>query len=184
MVNMVPVEGRPVRLVSDRLLLRDLKAGDWPAVCALRGDPAVAGGLGLAAEGEGESRAWLDRAMHSNRLLPREVYHLAIVLRETESVVGWIGMHQAAGDGDAVYEVSFALLPDYWGKGMMTEAVVALLSFAFEGLKAKRVVAECLPENGASARVLEKVGMGYEGRAGECLRFALDTEAWRSGKAS
>ncbi|MDX1688201.1 MAG: GNAT family N-acetyltransferase [Candidatus Promineifilaceae bacterium] len=185
-MNAIPIEGRPLRLVSERLLLRDLRPEDWPAVHDLRGDPAVAGPMGLAPEGEEESREWLERAIRHNRLLPRQAFNLAIILRETGVAVGWIGMSRAGEgrDADGVYELSFALLRDYWGKGIMTEAARVLLSFAFERLEAKRVVADCLPQNVASARVLEKVGMGYEGPAGACLRYGLDDEGWRHDDAA
>lgn len=179
--RVIPIESHPLRLTSERLLLRDLQPEDWPAVHALRSDPAVALPMGLEPEDETQSRAWLQRAIHHNRLLPRHAFNLAIVLRETDEVVGWIGMSRTAGHGagDAVYEVSFALLPDHWGRGLMTEAVRALLAFAFDTLQAGRVVADCLPHNAASARVLQKVGMAHKGPAGDCLRYAFDNEAWR-----
>ncbi len=185
-MNAIPIEGRPLRLDTERLLLRDLRPEDRPAVHALRSDPAVAGPMGLAPEGEEESRAWLERAIHHNRLLPRQAFNLAIVLREVRVVVGWIGMSRAdeGDEADGVYELSFALLRDHWGKGIMTEAVRVLLSFAFERLQAERVVADCLPHNAASARVLEKVGMDFKGPAGECLRYDLDDEGWRRDDAA
>lgn len=179
---MIPIESRPLHLTSEHLLLRDLRPEDWPTVHALRSDPAVAHPMGLEPDDEAQSRAWLEQAIHHNRLLPRHALNLAILLRETGEVVGWIAMSRTAGQGagDAAYELSFALLPDHWGRGLMTEAVRALLAFAFDTLQAGRVVADCLPDNVASARVLEKVGMDYEGPAGDCLRYALDDERWRS----
>lgn len=59
----------------------------------------------------------------------------------------------------------------YWmgaphaGQGVMTQAVRAVLPFAFETLRLHRVEAACLPTNGASIRLLEKVGFTREGYA-------------------
>ena len=182
-MNAVPIEGRPLRLASERLLLRDLRPDDQPAVHALRSDAAVMRPLGLEPNDETQSRAWLERAIYHNRLLPRQAFNLAILPRETGAVVGWLGMYQSAGEAaarGATCELSFALLPGYWGRGLMTEAVSTLLAFAFDKLQAGRVVADCLPDNVASGRVLQKVGMGYQGPAGDCLRYALDAQAWRT----
>ena len=183
MVNRVPVEGRRLRLASERLLLRDLRLGDWPAIHTLRSEPDVAGPMGLEPAGERESRAWLERAMYHNRLLPRHAYNMAIVRRETGDVAGWIGMSRLRAGEDAHYELSFALLRSCWGKGYMTEALRTLFGFAFDKLGVDCVVAECRPDNEASARVLQRVGMCYEGRASAedsaggrvtpCLRYKL-----------
>jgi len=190
-VNTVPVEGQPVRLRSERLLLRDLQSGDWRAVCALRGDADVARGLGLEPDGEAESGDWLERAIHHNRLLPREAYNLAVVVQESGDVAGWIGMNRLdSAAGEVEYELSFALMRRYWGRGYMTEALKRLALFAFSVLHARRLVADCLPHNAASVRVLQKVGMHYEGRVpvgdatDTCLRYVLDVQAWQSQRAA
>lgn len=188
-MNRVPVEGQPLRLTSERLLLRDLRPGDWPALYALRSDPDVAGPMGLEPAGKEESRAWLERAIHHNRLLPRHSYNLAIVRRDRGDVVGWVGMNRLIASEDARYELSFALVRACWGKGYMSEALRLLVSFAFHELEADGVVADCRPDNEASARVLQNVGMRYEGRvsSGEsardrvttCLRYTLRARNWQ-----
>ena len=53
----------------------------------------------------------------------------------------------------------------YAGRGYMTDAVRALVPFAFDSLRLHRLEAACLPHNIASARVLEKSGFEREGRA-------------------
>ena len=54
------------------------------------------------------------------------------------------------------------LHPDYWGKGLATEAAEACLNYAKDCLKAKRVIALATPNNRASLRVLNNIGMHYE----------------------
>ncbi len=64
---------------------------------------------------------------------------------------------------DAKAELGYALSRKYWGKGYMTEAVTAVINFGFSNMPLNRIEARCEPENIASARVLEKIGMKYEG---------------------
>ena len=54
------------------------------------------------------------------------------------------------------------------GKGYATEAANALLWYGFETLQAHRIIATCQPENPASYRVMEKIGMNREGHFRKC----------------
>ena len=54
--------------------------------------------------------------------------------------------------------LGYDLLPSYWNKGIITEAVKEILRFGFEGMKLNRVQAITFPENVPSSRVLEKLG--------------------------
>jgi [ribosomal protein S5]-alanine N-acetyltransferase len=60
-------------------------------------------------------------------------------------------------------ELGYTISQAYWGKGYATEAVQAVIQFGFEKMKLVRIEAVVLPENLASARVLEKSGMQLEG---------------------
>jgi [ribosomal protein S5]-alanine N-acetyltransferase len=60
-------------------------------------------------------------------------------------------------------EMGFTIARPYWGHGFATEAAVAVVRFVFDQLKVVRIEAVCMPENIASARVLQKIGMKYEG---------------------
>lgn len=60
-------------------------------------------------------------------------------------------------------EIGYALSRKYWGKGYMTEVVNAIIYFGFRTMMLNRIEARCEIENIASARVMEKVGMKYEG---------------------
>jgi ribosomal-protein-alanine N-acetyltransferase len=77
------------------------------------------------------------------------------------------------------------------GQGLMTEAVVAAVGFAFDGLDLHRVQAAIMPRNRASQRVVEKVGFRSEGLAQrylciagaweDHLLFGLTSEEWPAG---
>jgi ribosomal-protein-alanine N-acetyltransferase len=60
-------------------------------------------------------------------------------------------------------ELGYTIARSHWGEGYATEAAQALVRFGFEQMKLVRIEAVCLPEHSASARVLQKIGMRYEG---------------------
>lgn len=60
-------------------------------------------------------------------------------------------------------EIGYALGRRYWNHGLMTEAVRAVIAFGFTQMKLNRIEARCKVENVASARVMEKAGMQFEG---------------------
>lgn len=66
-------------------------------------------------------------------------------------------------------EVWFKLLPKFWNKGVASEALQAVLKFGFNELKLHRIEAGCAVDNIASAKVLEKAGMKYEGTRRQTL---------------
>ncbi|SDZ41556.1 ribosomal-protein-alanine N-acetyltransferase [Evansella caseinilytica] len=74
----------------------------------------------------------------------------------TIDFVWWKPLHHSA-------EIGYVLSHDYWGKGIMAEAVGKLLSFGFEKMDLVRIQARCFVENIGSQRVMEKAGMSYEG---------------------
>ena len=61
-------------------------------------------------------------------------------------------------------EIGFVFHRDFWSHGYATEAAELLLRFGFDHLQLRRISATCHPDNHASARVLEKAGLEYEGR--------------------
>jgi [ribosomal protein S5]-alanine N-acetyltransferase len=60
-------------------------------------------------------------------------------------------------------EIGYELHPDFWGKGLMTEAVHAAVACGHQTFRLNRIEAWTLPGNAASDRVLEKTGFRYEG---------------------
>jgi ribosomal-protein-alanine N-acetyltransferase len=177
---------------GDRLVLRDFVEGDLADVHAFRGDPEVARFMDFGPETLEQSRAWLDDAIHHNRLRPRRAYNLAIVRRADARVIGSIGFGESSRypPGTGQFGVGYALARDAWGQGYATEALRAAIDHCFDALGARRVSAWCWAENVASVRVMEKAGMRFErrseriepksGRATECLDYGVR----RSGEAS
>lgn len=90
----------------------------------------------------------------------RRDYSLALTV--DGQLAGTGGIHLRDGDPSCA-ELGYLLHPDHWGKGIATEAAGLLLRFAFDTLRLHRVEALTRPDNLASRRVLEKIGMTREG---------------------
>lgn len=74
----------------------------------------------------------------------------------TIDFVRWLPEHRIA-------EIGYVIAPDYWGRGIATEAANAVIEFGFTKMNLIRIEAKCFKENIASARVMEKAGMTLEG---------------------
>jgi ribosomal-protein-alanine N-acetyltransferase len=99
----------------------------------------------------------------------------ACVLKDSQTVIGFCGLKHLP-EFDEV-DVGYRFLPQYWGQGFATEACSASVAFGFDVLKLQRIVGFVLPDNSASIRVLEKVGMLRDGEViydgQKALRFAI-----------
>ncbi len=92
-------------------------------------------------------------------------------------MLGFKGVPNEKGETEVGYGTTFA----YRGKGLMSEALVGLLGWAFASGRCQAVTAETLPENGASQRVLSKAGfVRVPEHTGECWLWRLERETWRA----
>lgn len=88
-------------------------------------------------------------------------YKWAICLKEKpEQVIGDISIVEM-DDIDSSCEIGYVLGKAYWGRGIMTEALIAVLEFCFTQLDLQGVKARYASLNPASGRVMEKAGMSY-----------------------
>ena len=78
--------------------------------------------------------------------------------------VGGIGVHPGEDVHRHTATMGYWLGEEFWGRGVMTEAVTAVTDFCFENFLLRRISAEVFANNPASARVLEKAGFIFEGR--------------------
>lgn len=102
-----------------------------------------------------------------NMLLEHEKRHGfsqgAVFLKDTKECIGRAGLVRLDFDYDSPYvELAYFLLPAYWSKGYATEIGKCLIEYAFNNLKVEYVYATIDPENKASLRVSEKLGMTME----------------------
>lgn len=147
---------------TERLDLRPLTPADLATMHELYADPGsmrYAGGPSKTAD---QSLERLQRLIDHQE---RHGFSLwAVVERGSGAVIGDAGLILYAHRGPEI-EIGYRLKVPYWGKGYATEAARAWLAHGFEELGLERIVAVTDPENVASQRVLEKIGMRREGFA-------------------
>jgi len=157
-------------LKTNRLLMRELEESDWKVVHAYCSDPEFRRYKAGESPTEEESRASLQEILARRDEQPRKEYHLAIILPAESRLIGSC-MLLTKGSTPWEAELGYALDRRYWGHGYATEAAYAILRIGFRELGLHRIVAKCRPENAASVRVLEKIGMRLEGHLRENLWF-------------
>jgi ribosomal-protein-alanine N-acetyltransferase len=74
--------------------------------------------------------------------------------------VGWAGLAYLP-EFDEI-DLGYRFLLEYWGAGIATEASRAILTYGFDTLKLKKIIAIVMKEHKASIRVMEKVGMEFD----------------------
>ena len=87
----------------------------------------------------------------------------AFAITVDEKVVGSIGIFRQGNIHRHTAELGYYIAEEYWGKGIMTEAVKQICAYVFEKSDIIRIYAEPFAYNAASCRVLEKAGFQYEG---------------------
>ena len=89
-------------------------------------------------------------------------YDWALVSKRSGRMIGTCGFTAIDAQNECA-EIGYVLSPDAWGQGLAVEAVEAVLAFGFERLLLQRIEARFIRGNDASLRVMQKVGMTFEG---------------------
>lgn len=87
----------------------------------------------------------------------------AFAVTADEKVIGSIGAFRQANIHNKTAELGYYIAEEYWGKGIMTEAVGQLCDYVFTHTDIIRIFAEPFADNIGSCRVLEKSGFAFEG---------------------
>ena len=148
-------------LDTPRLTLRALSLDDLDAVWAYGSDAPVSRYTMFDQHrSKDDTRAFLQSQL--DNAAKGEANSWGIVLKDSGKLIGSIGFH-GAHPLHARGEIGYAMAQPYWGKGLMTEAVRAVVRCGFEQINLNRIFAGCIPEHTASRRVLEKCGFTCEG---------------------
>lgn len=133
-----------------------------------------------------ESQASIEKIL--SRYEAGNTYTWAIALRLDDSVIGRIDLLRF-DEAESSCSFAYMLGKGYWGHGYGTEALSAVLKFAFEKLQMQVVVADHMSENIASGTVMKKVGMNYvkthtakyekDGISYDADEYRISYEDWR-----
>jgi [ribosomal protein S5]-alanine N-acetyltransferase len=149
---------------TDRLIVRPWRADDAEAAFAMHGDPEVTDML--------PDRLKHTRIEQTERLLEELVCDAdpesplgfwAVVERASGAVIGGATLKRAPINGGHPVEIGYYFARSAWGHGFATELARTLLEHGFTHTDETEIWAVILPENTASRRVLEKIGMEHRG---------------------
>lgn len=151
----------PLAVVTRRLVLRPARMRDAQDMYEYSKDPQVAlHVLWDAHRSIRETRAVVRQMIRDARLGPPFSY--VIELKDERRVIGTIGLMSYTKSNRSA-EIGYSLSRAYWGRGIMTEALIGMLKFCFEELGLNRVEAQHEAGNPASGAVMRHAGMRYEG---------------------
>jgi len=151
-------------LETPRLVLREFRPGDVDDLLRSDGDARVMRWLGAGLPARTRDQVAEAIARMQVNYARRPGYGLLRASRRDDgSFVGACGVFPVP-EGDDV-EIAYRLPADCWGQGYATEMARAVLDHAHGTLRLPRVIGLTWPENEASSRVLEKIGMQCRGTA-------------------
>ncbi|MBE6542642.1 MAG: GNAT family N-acetyltransferase [Ruminococcaceae bacterium] len=91
-----------------------------------------------------------------------DFYDWAVIYRDNDKMIGTCGFTRFNIEANSA-EVGYVLNPLYWGIGIAPEVVREVMRFGFDYLRLHRIEARFMADNRRSLRVMEKVGMTFEG---------------------
>jgi ribosomal-protein-alanine N-acetyltransferase len=147
-------------LETERLFLRRVDVKDVNEIIALRSNPEtmkyIPRPLVKTIEDALEHIAMMDAKIENN-----EGINWAITQKDNPKLIGVIGHYRIKPEHYRA-EIGYMLLPEFSGKGIISEAVKEVVKYGFKGMQLHSIEAVIDPENNASAKVLEKNGFVKE----------------------
>jgi [ribosomal protein S5]-alanine N-acetyltransferase len=168
-------------LDTSRLTLRPFREDDVDLMAELFANPGfMRFSLGVFTKRE-QTVAFIEKVIGWDRAgIPSQ---FAVVPRGEDHFIGYCGFFHHPEHGIEDIEIGYRLHPDYWNRGLITEAARAVRDHGFRDLKLSRVISLIHPENVPSRRVAEKNGMTVEKeiifRGFPTLVFALPRDRWK-----
>ena len=156
-------------LNTKRLLLRHIVPGDAEALFAILSDNEAMEFYGNEAHQSLDETRELIRQIQA-RYGRREAFRWGITLRGEDRLIGSCSLFHFDAGFDCA-ETGYELNRAYWGKGIMTEAMTAVLTFGFSELGLHRVEAIIDIANERSKGLLLKLGFKYEGNLRQRFPF-------------
>ena len=174
-------------LVTERLRLRRSVPTDAPTISAYRSDPAVHRFQGWERTDVDAVRAEVEEMAERLPGAAGGWVQLTVVDAASGEILGDVGM-ATVDDEPGVIKVGYTIAPAFQRRGYATEAVRALVAYAFEALDADVVRMHASADNAASIRVAEKVGLRFverrQYRDGDEIWFGVRYELHRAERTA
>ena len=173
-------------LKTPRLTLRPFREDDVDRMAELFANPDfMRFSLGVFSKRE-QTVAFIDKVIGWDRAGMPSQY--AVVPHGEKDLMGYCGFFHHPEHGIDDIEIGYRLHPDYWNRGLITEAARVVRDHGFRDLKLPRVISLVHPENVPSRRVAEKNGMSVKKeiifRGFPTLVFSLSRERWEKENAA
>ena len=152
-------------LVTERLIIRDFRESDGEDLYEYLSDEEVVKFEQYKPFGREEAYNEAKRRSGDDKFI-------AVCLKSGK-LIG--NLYFAKGNFDT-WEVGYVFNKTYWGNGYATESLKALMNYAFEEMKVRRIIAKCDPKNSNSWRLLERVGIRREGTLLQSVYFHMDED--------
>jgi ribosomal-protein-alanine N-acetyltransferase len=163
-------------LETKRLTLRRLVMDDLNELFALYSDPEIRKYFPEGVLGFKDTKEELEWFLNGHPKHP-ELGLWATIHKETGKFIGRCGLLPWTIEGQDEVEIAYLLDKSFWKQGLATEAATGILHYGFEQLHLSRLICMIDPENTASQRVAERIGMTFEkkvdGYQGENLPFYI-----------
>ena len=154
---------------TQRLIVRPIELKDRIEVYKYRSNPEISQHLSFVPESLEDVGHFIAKNPKEFNL-PETWFQLVIVLKETNGVIGDIGVHFFGKENKQV-ELGYTLSNLYQNKGFASEAIENVIDFLFTNLNKHRIVLSIDPENTASIRLATRLGFRKEGHFVKSLFF-------------
>lgn len=144
---------------TDRLIIRPFTMADAPGVYEFGSNKIVQKYTGNKALESVEEAGDLIKNVFLEDYKKYGYGRFAVIYKPDNKVIGFAGLKYIP-EMD-ITDIGYRFLPEYWNKGIATEASLEVLKYGFETLHLKRIVGIAIPENVASCKVLEKIGLRF-----------------------
>lgn len=163
-------------LQTPRLFLRALTTGDDDAIFALRSNDEVNRFIGrTAAQTLADATGFIQARIKD--MVASECVYWAIELKSTGRLIGTICYWNLNYNEESA-EIGYELMPDMQGKGIMQEAIKAVIAWGFNEMKLETIMALPLVEHERSVKLLEKNGFSYDEITNGHLVYKLNRQTW------
>ena len=173
-------------LETERLILRSFREEDVDQMEQLFANPDfMRFSLGVFIERK-QTVAFINKVMEWDHAgIPSQ---FTIVPHGEDTIIGYCGFFYHPDQAIEDIEIGYRLHPDYWNRGLITEAARAVRDHGFSDCKLSRVISLIHPENSPSRRVAEKNGMMIEKqitfRGFPTLMYAITRSQWLAMRAA